>query len=156
MSTTATRPTTTSAPSASSAPRPDPGDPDVMVGGVVLAAGGALTWGVVQSQLSAENTTVAEDAAFLAGDEVNGPFSAYAQAEIINEHALAGTQGRTYAELDREDRARARIMNASFLRAPLFTSVVSFGVAAMAIGLGVLFTIVYALHEVAPPAAYRG
>ena len=125
----------------------------VMAGGVVLTLGGAVTWGVVQNQLAAENITVAEDAAFLAGDEVNGPFSAYAQADIINTHALAGTEGKTYAELDREDPARAQIMNASFLRASLFTSVVSFGVAAMAIGLGVLFTAIgYTLHKLAPAA----
>ena len=33
-------------------------------------------------------------------------------------------------------------MTASFLRASLFTSVVSFGIAAMAMGLGVLFILV--------------
>ena len=33
-------------------------------------------------------------------------------------------------------------MTASFLRASLFTSVVSFGVAAMAMGLGVIFVLI--------------
>jgi hypothetical protein len=42
-------------------------------------------------------------------------------------------------------------MNGSFLRASLFTSVVSFGVAAMAMGMGVLFILVgLALTKVAP------
>lgn len=123
----------------------------VIIGGLILAIGGATTWGLVQSQLSAEKVTVAEDASFLAGDEVNGPFSAYAQAEIINEHALKASGGKTYAELAQDDPTRATVMNASFLRASLFTSVVSFGVAAMAMGLGVLFLLVgYALMKVAP------
>lgn len=126
----------------------------VIIGGLILAIGGATTWGLVQSQLSAENITVAEDADFLAGDEVNGPFSAYSQAEIINKHALEASGGKTYAELAQDDPTRATVMNASFLRASLFTSVVSFGVAAMAMGLGVLFLLVgYALMKVAPATA---
>lgn len=126
----------------------------VIIGGLILVIGGATTWGLVQSQLSAEKVTVAEDASFLAGDEVNGPFSAYAQAEIINEHALKASGGKTYAELAQDDPTRATVMNASFLRASLFTSVVSFGVAAMAMGLGVLFLLVgYALMKVAPATA---
>ena len=109
---------------------------------------------VVTSQLKAENITVPEDAAFLAGAEVQGPFSAFAQADIINTHALNATNGATYAELgalaseaqeagDEEAAAefqaqRTTIMNASFLRASLFTSVVSYGVAALVIGLGAI------------------
>ena len=53
-------------------------------------------------------------------------------------HALEATGGKTYAELDREDPLRAVAQSASFLRASLFTSVVAFGVAAFAMGMGVL------------------
>ena len=59
-------------------------------------------------------------------------------AEIINEHAAKATGGKTYAELDREDPLRATAMNASFLQASLFTSVIAFGVAAFAIGMGLV------------------
>jgi hypothetical protein len=114
----------------------------VLIAGAVLSLAGIATWFTVQSQLAAENITVSEDASFLAGDEVNGPFSAWAQADIINQHALESSGGETYATLDREDPVRATMMNASFLRASLFTSVVSFGVAAMAFGLGILFMLV--------------
>src|SRR5690349_22036901 len=106
----------------------------VAVIGALMLVGGATTWGLVQSQLSAEKISVAEDARFLAGDDVNGPFSAYAQADIINHHALEASKGKTYAELDREDPVRAVVMNGSFLRASLFTSVLAFGVSAMAMG----------------------
>src|SRR5690625_7378610 len=70
-----------------------------IIAGIVFILAGGVTWGMVTSQLKAENITVPEDAAFLAGAEVQGPLSAYAQADIINTHALAGTEGRTYAEL---------------------------------------------------------
>ena len=109
-----------------------------ILGAVVMIVGGGVVWGVVSSQLAAEQITVAEDASFLAGAPVVGPFSAYAQADIINHHALEMADGNTYAELDKEDPLRATVMNASFLRTSLFTSVVSFGVSAFAIGMGVL------------------
>ncbi|WP_377641976.1 aromatic ring-opening dioxygenase LigA [Oryzobacter terrae] len=108
----------------------------VAIIGAIMLIGGASTWVLVQSQLSAENITVAEDARWFAGDDVNGPFSAYAEADIINHHALEASKGKTYAELDREDPVRATVMNGSFLRASLFTSVLAFGVSAMAMGLG--------------------
>lgn len=107
------------------------------IGAVMLVAGGA-TWMVVQNQLAAENIIVAEDAQWFAGDEVNGPLTAYSQADIINHHALEASEGKTYAELDREDPVRATMMNASFLRASLFTSVLAFGVSFMAMGLGLV------------------
>ncbi len=122
----------------------------VAIAGVIMMIGGVVTWFTVQDQLSAENITVSEDAAMLAGDQVNGPLSAYAEAEIINEHALAETDGMTYAELDREDPNRQVVMTASFLRASLFTSVVAFGVAVMAAGVGlVLLFIAVALFGLA-------
>lgn len=113
-----------------------------IVVGVILIIAGAGTWILVSSELASENITVSDDAGCLAGDEVNGPFSAYCEAQIIEEHALEATEGATYAELDREDPLRQTAMNASFLRASLFTSVVAFGVAAMAILQGVLFILI--------------
>ena len=114
----------------------------VMVAGVVFAVAGVVTWFVVADQLAAENITVSEDAEFLAGSEVTGPFAAYSQAQVINKHALEATEGKTYAELDREDPARQTAMQASFLRSSLFTSVVAFGVAALATVLGILLVLI--------------
>ena len=109
-----------------------------MVFGLLMIIAGGVTWGLVSSQLTAENITVSEDAAAFGGKLVNGPLDAYYQADIINKHSLEATGGKTYAELDREDPLRVTAMNGSFLRASLFTSVVAFGVAAFAIGMGVL------------------
>ena len=108
------------------------------ISGIVLVVAGAFTWYTVSDQLAAEKITVSDDATCQAGQSVNGPLEAYCQAEIINHHALEATGGKTYAELDREDPLRATAQSASFLRASLFTSVVAFGVAAFAVGVGVL------------------
>jgi hypothetical protein len=128
-----------------------------IVAGLIFIIAGAVTWGLITSNLSEQNITVAEDSSMLPGDDVNGPFSAFAEAQIINEHALSATNGKTYAELGADVRAaeeagdtalaeelqgqRNTVMNASFLRASLFTSVVSYGVAALVVGLGVLLLI---------------
>jgi hypothetical protein len=112
-----------------------------LLAALIMLVGGGTVWGVVTSQLKAEDITVAEDATFMAGAPVQGPLSAYAQATIINHHALKMADGKTYAELEQDDPIRATVMNASFLRASLFTSVVSYGVSALVMGLGILFAL---------------
>ncbi len=108
------------------------------IAGAFLVVAGAGTWYTVSNQLAAENITVSDDASCQAGQAVNGPLEAFCQAEIINKHALESTGGKTYAELEREDPLRTVAQSASFLRASLFTSVVAFGVAAFAMGMGLL------------------
>jgi hypothetical protein len=126
----------------------------IVVGAIMVIAGG-VTWFLVRDQLVAENITVSDDADFLAGDEVDGPFSAYAQADVINKHALEATGGKTYAELEQDDPVRETAMSASFLRASLYTSVVAFGVAVMAGAIGVVFILIgLALMSVAKATAY--
>jgi hypothetical protein len=109
-----------------------------IVAGIVLVVAGVVTWFVVSSTLADQNITTTSDAC-LPDRVVKGPFTAFCQADIIEQHTLDITGGKTYAELDRDDPLRETAMTSSFLRASLFTSVVAFGVAAMAIGMGVLF-----------------
>jgi hypothetical protein len=110
--------------------------------GALLIVGGIVTWVVVSNTLSDQNITVSDDADCLAGDEVNGPLSAYCEAKVIDKHALEATDGLRYAEMERDDPRRETAMNASFLQASLFTSVVAFGTAAMAILVGILFILI--------------
>ena len=144
----------------------------IIVAGVLMVVAGGVTWNLVTTQLKAENITVAavtpENPGKLAGKQVAGPFTAYAQANAINHHALDGAKGRTYAQIGDDAKVikaklaadgmseadiktnadvvtnaatRASTMNGSFLRASLFTSVISFGVAALVMGLGLLFAL---------------
>ncbi|GAA4902965.1 hypothetical protein GCM10025789_22220 [Tessaracoccus lubricantis] len=142
-----------------------------IIAGIVLIVAGAVTWGTVASQLKAEAITVPGDSTFMngayAGKEVSGPLSAFAQADTINMHALKASEGKTYAELgtmareaeaagdtaaaEEFNKQRTTVMNGSFLRASLFTSVVAFGVAALVMGLGVLFGLIgWALTTIRP------
>lgn len=141
-----------------------------IVAGLVMVILGGVVWGVVTSELASEKITVPADASMLAGDDVNGPFSAYAQAETIKHHALTASDGKTYSELGalateaknagnaelaaKYTATRTTVMNASFLRASLFTSVLSYGVCAMAIGVGLILGLVgWALTVVAKALA---
>ena len=110
--------------------------------GVVMAIAGVVTWIVISTTLADQKITVSDDARCAAGDGVNGPISAYCQADIIDQHTLEITGGKTYAELDREDPNRAVAMDSAFLQASLFTSVVAFGVAAMAFVLGIVLALI--------------
>jgi hypothetical protein len=126
----------------------------VMAAGLLFSVAGAGTWLMVSNALGDERITVADDAARFGGEMVDGPLTAYYQADIIEHHALESSGGKTYAELDREDPVRATVMNGSFLRASLFTSVVSFGVAAMAMGLGIVLVLLgFAVRSLGSDAA---
>jgi len=114
----------------------------VVIIGLIMIVAGGVTYYMVHDELKAAKITVAEDASRFAGDKVEGPFTAYSQAEIIDKHALEATGGKTYAELGRDDPLRQTAMSASFLRASLFTSVVAFGVAAMAMGVGLALVLI--------------
>ena len=114
----------------------------VIVAGVILLAAGVVTWFVVGDELAQEKIVVSDDAEHFAGEPVDGPFTAYVEADTIRKHALSASDGKTYAELDQDDPDRQTVMTASFLRASLFTSVVSFGVAAFAAATGVLMIVI--------------
>jgi ABC-type sugar transport system permease subunit len=110
--------------------------------GITMAIAGVVTWVVVSTTLGDQKITVSDDANCAAGDDVNGPISAYCQADIIDHHTQAITGGLTYAELDREDPNRQTAMDSAFLQASLFTSVVAFGVAAMAVVVGIVLALI--------------
>ncbi|GAA3207652.1 aromatic ring-opening dioxygenase LigA [Microbacterium terregens] len=121
-----------------------------ILGGIALILVGVVIWIAVSMQLQAESITIPDDAMAFQGQTVAGPFTAYVQADIIQHHALEASGGKTYAELAQDDPVRQTMMTASFLRASLFTSVVSFGVAAFAIGVGILSILFgWAIHRLA-------
>jgi ABC-type sugar transport system permease subunit len=113
-----------------------------IVVGIIFVVAGIVTWIVVSTTLSDQKITVSDDASCAAGDEVNGPIAAYCQADVIDKHTKEITGGLTYAELPRDDPNRETAMQSAFLQASLFTSVVAFGVAAMAVVVGIVMTLV--------------
>ena len=117
---------------------------------------GAFAWGITSTQLASENITVANDAPAFAGAKVTGPLTAFYQAEAVKKHTRAASNNLTYAELgakvqeakDAGDTATAEQLQATrtmvetgnFVRASLLTSVMAFGVSALVMGAGLLFS----------------
>ena len=114
----------------------------VIIAGAILLVAGVVVYAVVSSTLADQHITVSDDAAHFGGQQVTQPWQAYAQANVIAKHASEIAGGKTYAELPQDDPNRQTVMTASFLQASLFTSVVAFGVAAMAVGLGIVFVLI--------------
>ena len=124
----------------------------VIIAGAILVVAGVVTYGLVSSKLADQKITVSADAAHFGGQQVTQPWQAYAQADAIASHADAIAGGKTYAELPQNDPNRQTVMTASFLQASLFTSVVAFGIAVMAFGLGIVFILIgFALRHVDRP-----
>jgi len=124
----------------------------VIIAGAVFAVAGVVTYATVSTKLSDQEITVSDDAGHFAGQKVTQPWQAYAQANVIAKHANEIAGGKTYAELPENDPNRQTVMTASFLQASLFTSVVAFGVAAMAFVIGILLIVIgMALRMVATP-----
>jgi hypothetical protein len=122
----------------------------VIIAGAVLIVAGVVTYIVVSKTLGDQHITVSSDAAHFGGQHVTQPWQAYAQANVIGKHASEIAGGKTYAELPQNDPNRQTVMTASFLQASLFTSVVAFGVAVMAAGIGIVCVLIgVALHGLA-------
>jgi hypothetical protein len=86
----------------------------VMAAGAVMVVAGAGTWILLQSRLSDERITVSDDADHFAGDAVDGPLTAYTEAQTIEKHATKASGGKTYAELAPDDPTRNTLITASF------------------------------------------
>lgn len=127
----------------------------VAVGSLFLAAG-AGAWFTVTKQLRDEKITVPGNAPVLAGKPVQGPATAYAQALVIKRNAEHSAGGRTFADIsaalreveqgsDEEAELRNQslgLSTAAALRTSLMTSVLAYGVSALAAGLGAFFLVI--------------
>jgi hypothetical protein len=115
--------------------------------GIVLAGSGAFmvqqgraAHDEVRDTLASERIVTPEDAGIPTAP-VTGPAGAKAQADIIKEHILGITGGKTYAELSRDDPNRATYLNSVTLRTALMESYLAFKVADLVTGVGVIIVL---------------
>jgi hypothetical protein len=91
----------------------------------------------VAAELRSEHIITPDDASKPNVLVKDGP-TAVVQAEIIKKHALAATDGKTYAQLDREDPRRQVALSGANLRAALMSSALAWETANLVIGLGAM------------------
>ena len=100
-----------------------------------------LTWIVITNTLSGQKITCPTTPAAGPARRSLARSAHTARQERDRQHTMEITGGKTYGELDTEDPNRDTAMTSSFLQASRPTSVVAFGVAAMAIDVGVAFVL---------------
>lgn len=113
-----------------------------LVVGIVLMMVGLVTafysfdaYQEATAELASENIVTPDDAS-IPGVPVNDIKTAVSQAEIIQEHILERTEGKTYAEMDREDPNRESYTRAVVLRTSLFSAALALGLAQLGLVLG--------------------
>ncbi len=95
----------------------------------------------VRAELVAERITTAEDAS-IPGAPVDDAATAKAQADVIKKHTLESTEGKTYAEMDREDPQRDLYLKSVILRTALYTAIMGFKVSDLVMGVGATVVLV--------------
>lgn len=108
-----------------------------LIGGPYMVARGFDGRSQVRAELKAEHIVTPEDASRPGIAVVDGP-SAVVQANIIKKHSLEASGGKTYAQLERTDPARATVFQGDMLRTALLSSSLAWNVANLVIGLGAL------------------
>ncbi|HLA18353.1 MAG TPA: hypothetical protein VJ253_03445 [Dehalococcoidia bacterium] len=123
----------------------------VLLGLVFIGAGaymiseGRAAKDDVHQALKAENVVTAEDAS-IPKALVHNVSTAEAQDAIIRQHSLETTEGKTYAELPRDDPNRGVYLNGVTLRTALSLAVMGFRVSDLVVGLGVFMVFIGASH----------
>lgn len=123
--------------------------------GSVFVVAGIGAWCAVTKQLREERIVIPGNASALAGKPVQGPVTAYVEAQVIKRNAERGAGGRTFADIsdalrevesgsDEERDLRkqsAALSTAASLRTSLMTSVLAYGVSAFSAGLGAVLIV---------------
>jgi hypothetical protein len=134
-----------------------------MAVGVGATAGGIFGAWYTWDQAVAQDVVTPDDAA-IPETPVRGPFTMWAQADIITQHQLEGTDGLYYAQMDREvpeidengeavldengeavmvpNEARSSWLNATTLTTALSLGVLSYALATFAIVVGLTLIVV--------------
>ena len=126
-----------------------------MTVGIGAMAGGIFGAWYTWDQAVAQDVVTPDDAA-IPETPVRGPFTMWAQADIITHHQLDNTEGLYYSQMDREvpavdengealmvpNEARASWFNATTLTTALSLGIISYALAAFAFVTGLTLAVV--------------
>jgi hypothetical protein len=115
--------------------------------GLFMVRQGRMAHDDVRDTLSSERIVTAEDAGVPAAP-VTGPEEAKAQADVIREHVLTITGGKTYAELARDDPNRNTYLQSVTLRTALMESYLAFKISDLVVGVGAIVVLLGLSHVV--------
>ena len=125
-----------------------------IAGGIYMVVEGREAKDEVKQAIERENIVTSEDAR-IPNVQVTNAETAEAQADVIEQHYLEITGGRSYAELDRDDPNREVALTAASLRTSLNLAVMGFKISDLVIGLGFFLVAVGATFVIfLAPAVY--
>lgn len=103
--------------------------------GIVLIVAGIGAICFTYTSITRENIITPADAR-IPEKQVRGPLTLKAQADIIRVHMLKMTEGKTYAEMPREDTKRDLWITATTLTTALNLGILTYGLSALVLLLG--------------------
>ncbi len=110
----------------------------LIVVGLAFSVSGAVAINFISAEAQIENVYTGDDAS-IPDALVNGPFTMKAQADNIEKHTLARTDGLRYSEMDRDNEARPMWVTATTLRTALHFGILSYAFATFTLVVGLLF-----------------
>lgn len=96
-----------------------------IVVGIILVLGGLWAAMFTFQNIRQENIVTPDDAS-IPTTPVRGPLTLKSQADIIREHTLRMTDGKTYAQMSREDENRPLWITATTLTTALHLGIITY------------------------------
>ena len=96
-----------------------------IIAGIVMVVGSLWSITFIYKNITQEKIVTPADAS-IPEKPVRGPFTLKAQADIIREHTLKTTDGKTYAEMSREDANRPLWITATTLTTALNLGILTY------------------------------
>ncbi len=106
-----------------------------IIAGIFLVIGGIWGMAFTYKNIAQEKIVTPADAS-IPEKSVRGPFTLKAQADIIREHVLKTTGGKTYAEMPREDTNRNLWITATTLTTALNLGIITYVFSGLILLLG--------------------
>ena len=110
----------------------------MLVVGLAFSGSGVIAMDYISNEAQIENVYTGEDAS-IPEALVNGPFTMLSQADNIEKHTLARTDGLRYSEMARDNEARPMWITATTLRTALHFGALSYAFSLFVIVVGLLF-----------------
>lgn len=93
--------------------------------GIILVLGGAWATLFTYRNVSQENIVTPEDAS-IPSTPVRGPLTLKSQADVIRQHVLRTTEGKTYSQMSRDDKNRNLWVTATTLTTALHLGIITY------------------------------
>ena len=112
----------------------------MIVIGFAFSASGVAAINFITDEAQIENVMTGDDAS-IPNALVDDPFTMLSQADNIEKHTLARTDGLRYSEMARDNEARPMWITATTLRTALHFGAMSYAFSLFVIVVGLMFTL---------------